>query len=422
MVDAIVREWVRVLQEVHGMGLEDVRRLLACFYADDGMIVARDPDDLQVAFDVLTGLFDRVGLRTNTTKTEAMVFLPGKIRTPLTAESYEARMDDVYRAEKTGRRVECHICQSSLAVGSLRSHLSTQHDEYQCFVVKDSQEGPLLPPRRLTAAFFHEEGKFRCPVPACPQGHEGRGCKTPFNLRWHFAYRHPRDKVVIRGECLPRCPCCGMQVAREVLGTTKHEESKTCKQMAARRRQHTVAAEGARALTRTFTAYGESVLRRVERFKYLGRVLSYDDSDTPAIRRNLKRARQVWGRISTVIAKDAVPAPIAGMFYQAVVAAVLLYGSETWVTPPHDLRAMEGFHVEAARRITGMRPQKRGETWVYPKSVNVRRAARVKTIVEYIADRRRNILLTIADRPILEECRRVERRQGSPPRLYWWEQ
>ena len=46
----------------------------------------------------------------------------------------------------------------------------------------------------------------------------------------------------------------------------------------------------------------------------------------------------------------------------------------------------------------------------------------MKTIVEYIADRRRNILLTIADRPILEECRRAERRRGSPPRLYWWEQ
>ena len=106
----------------------------------------------------------------------------------------------------------------------------------------------------------------------------------------------------------------------------------------------------------------------MEQFKYLGRVLSFDDNDTPAIRRNIKRARQVWGRISKVIAKDSVPAPVAGMFYQAVVAAVLLYGSETWVTPPHELRALEGFHVEAARRITGMRPTKRGETWVYPKS------------------------------------------------------
>ena len=112
----------------------------------------------------------------------------------------------------------------------------------------------------------------------------------------------------------------------------------------------------------------------------------------------------------------------AGMFYQAVVAAVLLYSSETWVTPPHELRALEGFHVEAARHITGMRPTKRGERWVYPKSVSILRAARVSTIGKYIADRRRNLLRTIADRPILEECRGAERRRGSPPRLYWWEQ
>ena len=109
---------------------------------------------------MLTGLFDRVGLRTNTNKTEAMVFLTGRIRTPLTAELYGARMDEEFRAEKTGRRINCHICQSSLAVGSLRSHLVTQHDVHQCFVVKDSQEGPLPPPRRMMASFFPKEGKF----------------------------------------------------------------------------------------------------------------------------------------------------------------------------------------------------------------------------------------------------------------------
>ena len=78
--------------------------------------------------------------------------------------------------------------------------------------------------------------------------------------------------------------------------------------------------------------------------------------------------------------------------------------------------------MEEARRITGIQPTKRGETWVYPKSVSVLRAARVRKIGEYIANRRRNILRTIADRPILEECRGAERRRGSPPRLYWWEQ
>ena len=70
-------------------------------------------------------------------------------------------------------------------------------------------------------------------------------------------------------------------------------------------------------------------LCRVETFKYLGRVIAYDDSDVPAARRQLQRARAVWGRLRNVIAKEGVPAPVAGMFYQAVVVSVLLYGSET---------------------------------------------------------------------------------------------
>ena len=108
------------------------------------------------------------------------------------------------------------------------------------------------------------------------------------------------------------------------------------------------------------------------------------------------------------------------MFYQAVVAAVLLYGSESWVPSTFDLRALKGFHVEAARRLTGMRPTKRGETWVYPKSAEVLRAARLRTIGDYIDRRRQTVLQAIADRPILEECRGAERRRGSPTRLYWW--
>ena len=350
-----------------------------------------------------------------------MVFLPGKIRTPLTAESYEARMDQEYRAMKTGRRVSCTICNASLAVGSLRSHLVTQHDVHQCFVVKDSEAAPLPPPWRYIADYYPADGKFRCPVPECPQGDEGYGCTTSFNLRWHFAFRHPRDQVEVKGKCLPRCRLCGMQVGRAVLGTVKHEESKTCREMTARRRQHRVAAEGARAMQRTFTAYGEK-LRRVDRFKYLGRMLSYDDSNTPAIHHNLKRARAAWGRLSAVIAKEEVSPPVAGMFYQAVVATVLLCGSESWVISAFDLRALEGFHVEAARRLTGMRPKRRGETWVYSKSAEVSRAARLRMIGDYIARRRQTVLQTIADRPILEECRGAERRRGSPTRLYWWEQ
>ena len=54
--------------------------------------------------------------------------------------------------------------------------------------------------------------------------------------------------------------------------------------------------------------------------------------------------------------------------------------------------------------------------------MNVLHAARLKTVAEYIAKRRRTVHRTIVDRPILEECRGAERLCGSPVRLQWWEQ
>ena len=72
--------------------------------------------------------------------------------------------------------------------------------------------------------------------------------------------------------------------------------------------------------------------------------------------------------IARVLDKEGVPAPVVAMFYQVVVAAVILYGSESWCLPSLALEVLEGFHVEAARRITGMRSQKRGTTWDIPKS------------------------------------------------------
>ena len=61
-------------------------------------------------------------------------------------------------------------------------------------------------------------------------------------------------------------------------------------------------------------------------------------------------------RFQKILNRQEVPAPVAGMFYQMVVAAVLLHGSESWVLPPSVLKVLEGFHMEVARRMTGMRP------------------------------------------------------------------
>ena len=219
--------------------------------------------------------------------------------------------------------------------------------------------------------------------------------------------------------CPPKCSSCGLQV--ETADTLGHLASRTCRGLTAQRRQHEVAAASAAALKHSFTAYNDK-LRRVEQFKYLGRVVSMDDNDVPAMRRNLKKARRTWGRLRKVLEKEEVSSKVAGMFYQGVVASQLLYGSETWVLPPSGLRALEGFHVEAARRLTGMKPKQVNGVWEYPHSADVLKAAGLTTIAETITKRRSNIAKTIEGRRVLKECREAERRRGSPPRIMWWDQ
>ena len=77
MVDAVVRQWLRiVLGDEYTMPeveIDEVVQLFAAlFYADDGYIASSDAETLQRSVDVLTGLFDRVGLKTNVDKTKVM--------------------------------------------------------------------------------------------------------------------------------------------------------------------------------------------------------------------------------------------------------------------------------------------------------------------------------------------------------------
>ena len=107
-----------------------------------------------------------------------------------------------------------------------------------------------------------------------------------------------------------------------------HWHTRLCREGWIRKKQHE-AAEAARvALRKTFTAYGED-LERVEVFKYLGRLLAYDDNDSQAMRSNLKKARKSWAQVSRVLRAENAAPKVCGVFYKATVQAVLLFGSET---------------------------------------------------------------------------------------------
>ncbi len=80
------------------------------------------------------------------------------------------------------------------------------------------------------------------------------------------------------------------------------------------------------ALVQSFPVYGDD-LERVEVFKYLGRLLAYDDNNTQAIRANLKMVCKSWRRVSCVLRAENVSSKVCCVFYKATVHAVLLFGS-----------------------------------------------------------------------------------------------
>ncbi len=91
------------------------------------------------------------------------------------------------------------------------------------------------------------------------------------------------------------------------------------------------------ALECSFTAYGEE-LEKVEVFKYLGRLILYDDTNTQAMQSNLRNARGCWAQILHVLRAENADARTCGMFYKATMQAVLLYGSEMWNLSPTSLK------------------------------------------------------------------------------------
>ncbi len=136
----------------------------------------------------------------------------------------------------------------------------------------------------------------------------------------------------------------------------RHYETAMCKDGVVRKVQYAAAERTHKALQQTLTTYGAE-LERVEVFKYLGRLLAYDNNDARAVRGNLKKARGVGARLSRTIRAENASPHACGIFYKATVQSILLFGSEKWNLSPR-LKCLEGFHKRAAWRMAGKRPTK----------------------------------------------------------------
>ncbi len=129
-----------------------------------------------------------------------------------------------------------------------------------------------------------------------------------------------------------------------------------------------------------------NVLEEMEVYKYLERLLVQDDDDIQAIRNQMRKARATWALVGQVLrSKNASPF-VAIKFYQAMIQAILLYGSESWVITWTPMARLEGLHIHAAYRMAKKHKPKRGldQVWIYPRSEDVFKECRMKTMEEYV--------------------------------------
>jgi hypothetical protein len=96
-----------------------------------------------------------------------------------------------------------------------------------------------------------------------------------------------------------------MQTNPEVL-RWGHKETTLCREGQARKNQYTTVTAPSMAFKEQFTAYGEE-LKKIEVFKYLDRLLEYDDNDARTVTSNLCKTRKCGVGILKVLRLENAP-------------------------------------------------------------------------------------------------------------------
>ena len=112
-----------------------------------------DREFLQKSMDTLVDIFERIGLKTNASKTKAMTCVPGKIRTLRSEETYAATVAGVPKKEWSSQEVDCFVCGVQLQASSLDQHLETQHEIYRSKVINTDLVIEREPVEHITKPF-----------------------------------------------------------------------------------------------------------------------------------------------------------------------------------------------------------------------------------------------------------------------------
>jgi Reverse transcriptase (RNA-dependent DNA polymerase) len=415
VIDAIVRDCFAKLEEAG----DDTT--LVQFYADDGLICGEDYDMVQKLMSLITQNFLTFGLKMNVLKTEAMIMKADKKRMMMSEESYARRILGVGLSsiEQQKTRVSCEFCNKIVQKGSLKNHYLS----YNCKKAQKSKNATIIQENMTcieieTTPNIYEIDVQKNIMTKCP-------ClKCPFdtdkcmNMRKHFRARHIDDIIIIRQEgLLPQCQECGL--FQKNVNSSQHLNSEECKKYAEIRRNTYLDKCYAAAENVCFNINDEEI-KKVNQFKYLGRILSDNDDDMIAIEKQLMKAKMVWGRIGKIIKKKTNANPkIMSIFYKVIIQSVLLYGSESWVLTDRMQTRLNSFHHRCARYITGRHITMKDNVWTYPDTKSTLELADLLTLEEYIEKRKSTIFGFAENLQIYKNCEMSNNNKGRN-NLVWW--
>ena len=137
---------------------------------------------------------------------------------------------------------------------------------------------------------------------------------------------------------------------------------------------------------------------------------------------NIRKAKARWGQVARILSREGATSGTMAYFYKAVVQAVLLYGSESWVLTQKMWKAVESFHSSCARYIVGehIRQRPDGE-WILPPTARILEKCKLRTVREYIARRKETVSDFMKSRPIYETCIKSTPSAGNVNQKVWWD-
>jgi ribonuclease HI len=329
-------------------------------YADDLVLFSPHTAAAQQDINVLVEALEAAGLSVNVSKTQAIILPDRRLRKSEHDRTPDAIPPSIHRTEDTAdppnmyyfvlprgeNRTRCPVCVDNTPfaqieslppkdIRNMRLHLKDQHNLSVCVLsqpptVEETTVKWDQARRRYVCS--HCDFAFESSTRAYTHGrqHTCRG-RDGRQLRTHKRYTLPTGKPL------------------------SVQDSTTYSKYWAN-----VRAAGLllpQNLPQQLQIHGTPI-EIVNHFKYLGRIMTRNDSDTPAIKARAQIAEATFRALKPrVFSRTSISTHTKLQVWKAIISAQILYGSESWVWGSNDRSRLDALQLRHLRHITNLLPK-----------------------------------------------------------------